>query len=30
MKVNATLDAVGLYCPVPVMLTTEKMKELKK
>ncbi|MEK7812483.1 MAG: sulfurtransferase TusA family protein [Candidatus Desantisbacteria bacterium] len=30
MDANVTLDAVGLYCPVPVMLTTEKIKELEK
>jgi len=30
MNADATLDAIGVYCPVPIMLTTEKMKELKK
>ena len=30
MEVDATLDAIGLYCPVPVMLTTEKIKEIEK
>lgn len=30
METDATLDAVGLYCPVPVMLATEKIKELNK
>jgi len=30
MEADATLDAIGVYCPVPIMLTTEKMKELKK
>jgi TusA-related sulfurtransferase len=30
MKITATLDAVGVYCPVPILLTIEKMKELKK
>jgi TusA-related sulfurtransferase len=30
MKITATLDAIGVYCPVPILLTTEKMKELKK
>lgn len=30
MEADATLDAVGLYCPVPVMLTTEKIKEIEK
>jgi TusA-related sulfurtransferase len=29
MEVNATIDAVGLYCPVPIILATEKMRELK-
>lgn len=28
MKKDATLDTIGLYCPVPIMLTREKMKEL--
>ncbi len=30
MDADATLDAIGVYCPVPIMLTTEKIKELKK
>ena len=30
MEADATLDTIGLYCPVPVMLTTEKIKELAK
>ncbi len=30
MDADAILDAVGLYCPVPVMLITEKIKELNK
>jgi len=30
MDADATVDAVGLYCPVPVMLATEKIKELNK
>jgi TusA-related sulfurtransferase len=29
MNIDATLDAVGLYCPVPIMLVTEKIKGLK-
>lgn len=28
-KVDASLDAVGLYCPAPIVLTTEKMHELE-
>ena len=27
-KVNATLDTVGMLCPIPVYLTNKKMKEL--
>ncbi|MEK9149242.1 MAG: sulfurtransferase TusA family protein [Candidatus Desantisbacteria bacterium] len=30
MNVDATLDTIGLYCPLPVMLATEKIKELAK
>lgn len=29
MKANETLDCVGLYCPVPIVHTAKKMKELK-
>ncbi|MEW5767431.1 MAG: sulfurtransferase TusA family protein [bacterium] len=29
MDADATLDAIGVYCPVPIILTTEKMNELK-
>lgn len=29
MKVDASLDAVGLYCPAPIMLTMDKLRELK-
>lgn len=29
MEKYITLDTIGLYCPVPIMLTTEKIKELK-
>ncbi|MBU1262650.1 sulfurtransferase TusA family protein [bacterium] len=30
MDADVTLDTVGLYCPVPVMLATEKIKKLEK
>ncbi|MEI7903962.1 MAG: sulfurtransferase TusA family protein [Candidatus Firestonebacteria bacterium] len=26
---DSTLDCVGLYCPVPIIKTTQKLKELK-
>ncbi len=26
---NQTLDCVGLYCPVPIIKTTKKIKEMK-
>jgi tRNA 2-thiouridine synthesizing protein A len=29
MKANQTLDCAGLYCPVPIMKTAQKIKELK-
>lgn len=29
MKADATLDTLGFYCPVPLLKTSEKMKELK-
>jgi len=29
MKANQTLDCVGLYCPMPIVKTVEKIKELK-
>lgn len=29
MKADATLDCVGLYCPMPVYNTANKLKELK-
>lgn len=29
MKIDETLDAVGLYCPAPIVLTTDKMRKLK-
>ena len=30
LKVNATLDTVGMFCPIPVYLTSKKMKELQR
>ncbi len=30
MKADKTLDCVGLYCPMPIVKTAEKIKELKK
>jgi tRNA 2-thiouridine synthesizing protein A len=29
MKADKTLDCVGLYCPMPIVKTSEKIKELK-
>lgn len=29
MKANATLDCIGLYCPMPIAHTAKKIKELK-
>ena len=29
MKADKTLDCVGLYCPMPIVKTSQKMKELK-
>ena len=29
MKVDETLDCVGLYCPMPIVKTAEKIEELK-
>ena len=29
MKADHTLDCVGLYCPMPIVKTAEKFKELK-
>ena len=28
MKADATLDCVGLYCPMPIIQTKEKINEL--
>ena len=30
MKVDATLDCIGLYCPMPIAHTANKLKELEK
>jgi tRNA 2-thiouridine synthesizing protein A len=30
MKADQTLDCVGLYCPMPIVKTVEKFKQLKK
>ena len=30
MKADETLDCVGLYCPMPIVHTAKKIKELKK
>lgn len=29
MEADATLDTVGLYCPMPIVKTASKMKELQ-
>ncbi|MEK7825901.1 MAG: sulfurtransferase TusA family protein [Nitrospirota bacterium] len=29
IKGAITLDTVGLYCPMPIILTSQKLKELK-
>lgn len=29
MKADATLDCIGLYCPMPIYNTAKKLKELK-
>lgn len=29
MKADQTLDCVGLYCPLPIVKTAAKIKELK-
>ena len=30
MKADHSLDCVGLYCPMPIVKTAERIKELKK
>ncbi len=29
MNANQTLDCIGLYCPMPIFKTAQKIKELK-
>jgi len=29
MKAEESIDCVGLYCPMPIVKTAEKMKEMK-
>jgi tRNA 2-thiouridine synthesizing protein A len=29
MKADASLDCIGLYCPMPIYQTAKKIKELK-
>jgi len=29
MKSDSTLDCVGLYCPMPIVKTAQKIKEMK-
>jgi len=29
MKADATLDCIGLYCPMPIYNTAKKLKELE-
>ncbi len=29
MKADKTLDCIGLYCPMPIVKTSQKFKELK-
>ena len=29
MKADVTIDCLGLYCPMPIIKTAEKMKELE-
>ncbi len=30
MKADQSLDCIGLYCPMPIVKTAEKIKELKQ
>ena len=30
MKADQILDCVGLYCPMPIVKTAEKVKQIKK
>ena len=29
MKADQTLDCIGLYCPMPIVKTSQKIKDLK-
>lgn len=29
MKADVTLDTLGLYCPMPIILTKKKMRDLR-
>ncbi len=30
MKADQSLDCIGLYCPIPIVKTAEKIKQLKQ
>ena len=30
MKADQSLDCIGLYCPMPIVRTVQKMKEMKE
>jgi TusA-related sulfurtransferase len=30
MKVDQSLDCIGFYCPIPIVKTAEKIKQLKQ
>ena len=30
MKADQTLDCLGLYCPIPIIKTAERVKQLKQ
>ncbi len=30
MKADESLDCIGFYCPMPIVITAEKIKELKQ
>ncbi len=30
MKADESLDCIGLYCPMPIVQTAEKIKQLKR
>lgn len=29
IEASSTLDAIGFYCPMPIILTSQKLKEMK-